>query len=89
MVKDPDSAYKPNCRIKGGWYKIKPEYFGELTDELDLLVVGGYFGVGSRSHMMSHFLCAVAVATPGDDKPKTFQTFCKVSQFRKLTNCVK
>lgn len=77
MVKDPDSIYKPNTR-KGGWYKIKPEYVGGLMDELDLLVVGGFFGVGSRSHMMSHFLCAVAVPSPGDEKPTTFHTFCKV-----------
>lgn len=84
MVKDPESIYKPNTR-KGGWYKIKPEYVGGLMDELDLLVVGGFFGVGTRSHMMSHFLCAVSVPPPGDEKPTVFQTFCKVKKLCKAS----
>ena len=29
-----------------GWLKIKPEYVDNLMDELDLIVVGGYFGKG-------------------------------------------
>ncbi len=78
MVKDPESAYKPNTR-KGGWYKIKPEYVNNLMDELDVLVVGGYFGVGHRSGMMSHFLCAVADRKDGEDKPRRFLSFCKVN----------
>ena len=77
MVKMPESAYKPNTR-KGGWYKIKPEYVNNLMDELDVLVVGGYFGVGHRSGMMSHFLCALADRRDGEDKPKKFHSFCKV-----------
>ena len=31
-----------------GWLKIKPEYVDSLTDQLDVLIVGGYFGVGVR-----------------------------------------
>ena len=77
MVKMPESAYKPNTR-KGGWYKIKPEYVNNLMDELDVLVVGGNFGVGHRSGMMSHFLCALADRKDGEDKPKKFHSFCKV-----------
>ena len=78
MVKDPDSPYKPNTR-KGGWYKIKPEYMGDLMDQVDVIVVGGYFGTGHRGDMISHFLCAVAVPPEDNDKPTTFRTFCKVS----------
>ncbi|ELU10753.1 hypothetical protein CAPTEDRAFT_17890 [Capitella teleta] len=78
MVKDPDSVYKPNTR-KGGWYKIKPEYVGGLMDELDLIVVGGYMGVGRRAGLMSHFLCALAVPPEDpDDKPSVFHSFCRV-----------
>lgn len=77
MVKDPESIYKPNVR-KGGWYKLKPDYIGGLMDELDVLVVGGYFGVGSRSHMMSHFLCAVAVPAADGEHPSIFHSFCRV-----------
>ena len=51
-----------------------------LMDELDVLVVGGYFGVGHRAGMMSHFLCAVAIPpSNGTDKPELFYSFCKVS----------
>ena len=78
VVKDPQSVYKPNNR-KGGWYKLKPEYIGGLMDELDVLVVGGYFGVGHRAGLMSHFLCAVAVPPLQGEKPTLFHSFCKVS----------
>ena len=59
-------------------------------DDLDVIVVGGFFGGGHRSHMLSHFLCAVAVppaaasgtAAAGDTAdgahPQQFLTFCKV-----------
>ena len=30
----------------GGWLKIKPEYVDSLSDQLDILIVGGYFGAG-------------------------------------------
>ncbi len=79
MVKELESVYKPNTR-KGGWYKIKPEYIGGLMDELDVLVVGGYFGVGARSNLMSHFLCAVAVPPEAGGKPSEFHSFCRVRQ---------
>ena len=29
-----------------GWLKIKPEYVDSLSDQLDVLIVGGYFGEG-------------------------------------------
>ncbi|XP_050403534.1 DNA ligase 4 [Patella vulgata] len=77
MVKNPESVYKPNTR-KGGWFKIKPEYIGGLMDELDIVIVGGYFGVGHRSGMMSHFMCAVAVPGEDGEKPTVFHSFCKV-----------
>ncbi|KAL8610583.1 hypothetical protein ACOMHN_006302 [Nucella lapillus] len=79
MVKDPQTAYRPNTR-KGGWFKIKPDYVDGLMDELDLLVIGGYFGEGHRGGMMSHFLCGVAVPTGdgGGGDPEVFHSFCKV-----------
>ena len=72
-----------NCS-SGGWFKLKPEYIGGLMDELDVLIVGGYFGVGHRGGLMSHFLCAVAVSDndEGDEekKPSIFYSFCKVKK---------
>lgn len=77
MVKDPMSIYKPDKRGEG-WLKIKPEYVDGLMDELDLLIVGGYWGKGRRSGMMSHFLCAVAEAPPAGEKPSVFHTVCRI-----------
>ncbi|KAJ0062353.1 hypothetical protein NL108_010554 [Boleophthalmus pectinirostris] len=78
MVKDPMSIYKPDKRGEG-WLKIKPEYVDGLMDELDLLIVGGYWGKGRRGGMMSHFLCAVAEAPkPGETKPSVFHTLCRI-----------
>ena len=49
MVKDPNGIYRPNARRgHGGWLKIKPEYNNELSDSLDLIVLGGYYGSHSR-----------------------------------------
>ncbi|XP_028326722.1 DNA ligase 4 [Gouania willdenowi] len=77
MVKDPASIYKPDKRGEG-WMKIKPEYVDGLMDELDLLIVGGYWGKGRRGGMMSHFLCAVAEAPPPGGEPHVFHTLCRI-----------
>ncbi|XP_041473446.1 DNA ligase 4-like isoform X2 [Lytechinus variegatus] len=79
VVKHPESTYRPDKRKGSGWLKIKPEYVDNLMDELDLLVVGGYFGKGFRAQLISHFLCAVAVPPSREgDHPKIFYSFCKV-----------
>ncbi|KRZ27329.1 DNA ligase 4 [Trichinella pseudospiralis] len=60
MVKDPTSLYKPNSRtLSAGWFKIKPDYINGLIDDLDVLIVGGYFGTGRRSNLLSHFMIAL------------------------------
>ncbi|XP_044287857.1 DNA ligase 4 [Varanus komodoensis] len=77
VVKDPMSIYKPDKRGEG-WLKIKPEYVNGLMDELDLLIVGGYWGKGLRGGMMSHFLCAVAETPLPGKKPSVFHSICRV-----------
>uniref|UniRef100_A0A8C3SL56 DNA ligase n=1 Tax=Chelydra serpentina TaxID=8475 RepID=A0A8C3SL56_CHESE len=77
MIKDPVSMYKPDKRGEG-WLKIKPEYVNGLMDELDLLIIGGYWGKGLRGGMMSHFLCAVAETSPAGEKPSVFHSICRV-----------
>ena len=47
-------------------------------DQLDLLILGGFFGEGHRGGMMSHFLCGVAEPTQDGSEPKVFHSFCKV-----------
>ncbi|KAG9335030.1 hypothetical protein JZ751_006171 [Albula glossodonta] len=77
MVKDPLSIYKPDKRGEG-WLKFKPEYVDGLMDELDLLIVGGYWGKGRRGGMISHFLCAIAETPKPGEKPSVFHSFCRV-----------
>ncbi|CAF2409663.1 unnamed protein product [Rotaria sp. Silwood2] len=88
VVKDPWSVYKPNVRENGGWYKIKPDYTIGLNDEIDCLIVGGYFGTGRlRAGMLSHFLCCAVVKQANttnnseqknpDDENATTSTQCK------------
>ncbi|XP_063173881.1 DNA ligase 4 [Candoia aspera] len=77
VIKDPMSVYKPDKRGEG-WLKIKPEYVSGLMDELDLLIIGGYWGKGLRGGMISHFLCAVAETPLPGEKPSKFHSICRV-----------
>ncbi|KAI5810962.1 putative DNA ligase [Peziza echinospora] len=60
VIKNPMSMYCLNER-NDDWMKVKPDYMTEFGEELDLLVVGGYFGNGKRGGMLSSFLCALRV----------------------------
>ncbi|ESO08239.1 hypothetical protein HELRODRAFT_75449 [Helobdella robusta] len=86
MLKDVESIYKPNCRQKGGWFKIKPDYIDGLMNDLDLVIIGAYFG--NKSNLLTHFLMG-CVSLHGekkndgggdDDGESDFEihTFCKV-----------
>ncbi|PRP74389.1 DNA ligase 4-like [Planoprotostelium fungivorum] len=80
MIKNLNATYVPNER-KGRWIKLKPEYIDGVGDNLDLLIVGGYYGsgVGRRGGTVSHFLLAVAV--PDEERAggiKALHSFCKV-----------
>lgn len=75
ILKDPDSLYKPNSR-KDGWMKIKPDY-SEGTVDLDLLIIGGYYGTGRMKGQICHFL--LGVAAEESDNPTTFMSVARVS----------
>jgi DNA ligase-4 len=47
IVKKRDSTYKPDERSVD-WIKIKSDYIDSLTDTLDLVIIGGYYGEGKR-----------------------------------------
>jgi ATP-dependent DNA ligase len=40
---------------------LQPDYVHEVTDDVDLVIVGGYFGTQRHAHLLSHFLLAAAV----------------------------
>lgn len=74
IIKRPDSLYIPNSR-KGGWMKIKPDY-SEGTDDLDLLIIGGYFGTGRKAGKICYFLLGVAEESSGE--PDKFLSVARV-----------
>lgn len=76
MVKtlDEKSSYEAGVRSLY-WLKMKKDYLGTdnaLGDSLDLVPIGGYFGIGKRAGMYGSFLLGVY-----DRKTEQYQTVCK------------
>lgn len=69
MIKDLQSMYEPAARH---WLKIKKDYLSGLADTVDLVVLGAYFGTGSKGGLMSVFLMGVY-----DNDSKTYKAVCK------------
>lgn len=72
-------------RSTASWVKMKPEY-GDNTEDLDLLILGGYGGEGQslRGEGISTFLCGVK----SENDPGKFYTLTKVGtgySFQELT----
>merc|ERR1719324_1462940 len=83
MIKNVNSKYVPNER-KDSWLKLKPEYMEGAGDDLDLIILGGYYGagIGRRGGTISHFMVGVkapiANATPDPNSPILFYSLAKV-----------
>ncbi|KAF2718093.1 ATP-dependent DNA ligase [Polychaeton citri CBS 116435] len=60
VLKNPRSSYKLNERNED-WIKVKPEYMTEFGEDLDCVVIGGYYGSGHRGGMLSSFMCGLRV----------------------------
>lgn len=60
VIKNPRSMYKLNER-NDDWIKVKPEYMTEYGEDLDCVVIGGYYGSGKRGGNISSFLCGLRV----------------------------
>jgi len=69
VIKDLLSIYEPNARH---WLKMKRDYLKGMADSADLLVLGAYFGTGSKGGLMSVFLMGCL-----DEKTQTYKTVCK------------
>ncbi|KAJ3326597.1 DNA ligase (ATP) [Blyttiomyces sp. JEL0837] len=76
IIKSPVSQYQLNDR-GGDWMKLKPDYIASLGDDIDLLLVGAFFGSGRRSGKLSHFMCAILDDSSTADPPR-YLTFCKI-----------
>ncbi len=74
MIKStgPDSIYQAGNR-GWLWIKLKRDYRAELTDTLDLVVVGALYGRGRKAGLLSSYLMAVY-----DPENDVFKTVCKV-----------
>lgn len=67
-----DSYYRAGAR-EWSWIKWKKSYVSELSDTLDLVVVGAYAGRGKRSSTYGALLC-----TAYNHEKDVYQTVCKV-----------
>jgi len=57
VIKDPDSPYRAGAR-EFAWIKLKREYRSELTDTIDLPVIGAFHGRGRRAGTYGTYLLA-------------------------------
>lgn len=77
VIKNLNSCYElgEKSRYSAQWVKMKPEY-GDQTEDLDLLILGAYYGegMGLRGKGLSTFLCGVR----DDRRPDLYHTVCKV-----------
>ncbi|KAK4699162.1 DNA ligase 4, partial [Phenoliferia sp. Uapishka_3] len=77
-VKNPDARYELGGRI-ASWIKVKPDYMDELGENIDALVIGGYWGTGNRAGRMSSFMVGLRDPTREDvDGEPCYLSFAKV-----------
>lgn len=78
VIKNPRSAYRLNER-NDDWIKVKPEYMTEFGEDLDCIVIGGYYGSGRRGGNLSSFMCGLRVdenqVRQGADPMKCYSFF--------------
>ena len=73
IAKDLDSQYIAGAR-KFSWIKMKRSYKGELSDTVDLVIVGYYVGKGSRTEFGFGGLLAAVY----NDKTDEFETITRI-----------
>uniref|UniRef100_A0A0E0PDS1 DNA ligase IV n=1 Tax=Oryza rufipogon TaxID=4529 RepID=A0A0E0PDS1_ORYRU len=76
ILKDLESKWEPGDR-SGKWLKLKPDYIHAGAD-LDVIIIGGYYGSGRRGGEVAQFLVGLAVPSDDNSYPKRFLSFCRV-----------
>ncbi|PNY05396.1 DNA ligase 4-like protein, partial [Trifolium pratense] len=76
VVKDLSSKWEPSDR-SGKWLKLKPDYV-QAGSDLDVLIIGGYYGSGRRGGEVAQFLVGLAERQSPNTHPKRFISFCRV-----------
>ncbi|XWS28144.1 hypothetical protein CRYUN_Cryun25bG0040400 [Craigia yunnanensis] len=76
VLKDLGSKWEPSDR-SGKWLKLKPEYIRAGSD-LDVLIIGGYYGSGRRGGEVAQFLVGLADRPDPNAYPRRFVSFCRV-----------
>ncbi|KAI1811288.1 DNA ligase I [Poronia punctata] len=61
VLKNPNSVYSVGQR-PSDWIKVKPDYMDGLGENVDVVVIGGYYGSGRRGGRLSSFLCGLRVS---------------------------
>ncbi|ONI27219.1 hypothetical protein PRUPE_1G074600 [Prunus persica] len=76
VLKDLGSKWEPSDR-SGKWLKLKPDYIRAGSD-LDVLIIGGYYGSGRRGGEVAQFLVGLAERPVPNTYPRKFVSFCRV-----------
>lgn len=76
VVKDLSSKWEPSDR-SGKWLKLKPDYVHAGSD-LDVLIIGGYYGSGRHGGEVAQFLVGLAERPSPNTHPKRFISLCRV-----------
>ncbi|XP_052198672.1 DNA ligase 4 [Diospyros lotus] len=76
VLKDLGSKWEPSDR-SGKWLKLKPEYVRAGSD-LDVLIIGGYYGSGRHGGEVAQFLVGLAERSAPYTYPRRFISFCRV-----------
>ncbi|GAB2291421.1 hypothetical protein Dimus_025677 [Dionaea muscipula] len=76
VVKDLSSRWEPGDR-SGKWMKLKPDYVRAGSD-LDVLIIGGYYGSGRHGGEVAQFLMGLAERPAPNSYPRRFISFCRV-----------
>ncbi|KAJ4963500.1 hypothetical protein NE237_023439 [Protea cynaroides] len=76
VLKDLGSKWEPGDR-SGKWLKLKPDYIHPGSD-MDVLIIGGYYGSGRRGGEVAQFLLGLAQRPVSSAYPRRFVSFCRV-----------